>query len=303
MIYAGSEAFCERCGTKVGATAPDTTPIEGLLKRVSGRGQRPPDSGLRLCLSCRNYVCAACVNESQGMCQTCAPLPDSVSVEHDHGAVVATDQPAVEVLADDRPARPLTEPVWPALELLARPSAPILAPLATPPPIPELTPAGSADPPPFALAPVIEPELIQTLAPDQLAPLHFETTPALAEREPEPEPVAAPAPVAAEPTPVVPLPAPLPPYERADMLTRIPPRAPLAPRFSPPAARPPSPAQPALPPLQLVHRLPVGRPPALPAKPSTPASDAMRACAECQLPLSSRAGFCRRCGSAQPQVA
>jgi hypothetical protein len=34
-----------------------------------------------------------------------------------------------------------------------------------------------------------------------------------------------------------------------------------------------------------------------------PLADGLRACLTCQLPLSARAGFCRRCGTAQPQVA
>jgi hypothetical protein len=40
-----------------------------------------------------------------------------------------------------------------------------------------------------------------------------------------------------------------------------------------------------------------------PVVPAQPVPDGLRACHSCDLPLSARASFCRRCGSAQVPLA
>jgi hypothetical protein len=295
----GVDVFCERCGTpqpKPEVAAPRSA---GVLARrmldavgITENQPTPTEDWLRLCLSCRGYSCPTCWNDAAGACQTCEPLPE----------------PVIEVAAE-----PMPEPVVIERE-----------PESIPYWVTQLEPLVAARPEPETvnepdLEPVALVESVEVLDPDPVfvADAPADEEPAeLAQPEPEPEPaVAEPEPAVAEPEPAVAEPEaePEPPAverPRMPVLPLPPPRpadAPLMPLPTLPdyAPRPQigfdpqvtvaSSAQTSAPAYE-AHMLLA--PPARELPPNAIAAG-LRPCASCQLTLSARAHFCRRCGTAQ----
>ena len=161
-----------------------------------------------------------------------------------------------------------------------------------------------------------EPVAVAELEPEPIAALEPEVFVAV---EPEPEPVAvaepevvsAPVVVAEpepEPAPVVVEPEPEPEPAREAPRPRLP-ILPVPPRHVPQPALPPLPEFPIAPVIQFDRQQ--SQPAAQSSFPSYTylpppqaaaaiSSPAVRPCRNCQLSLSARANFCRRCGSAQP---
>ena len=260
--------FCERCGTRQPSPPPEpNTP--GVLARklldatgftTAERERRPTDEYLRLCLGCREYSCPTCWNDEVGVCQTCAPLPEPVVVW-----VAPERQPEPVVV--------LAEPV-----VVAEPEPePVLAVIAEPEPEP--VPAIAAEPEPV-LAVVAAPEL-EPIAAEPAD--ESEPEPIAAEPEPEPEPTRP-----AQPRmPILPLPRP----RRPESELPLPPifDYPVAPQIHFERMNAAHIAQPEFP---AYASLPV------PAQVAA-ASPSVRPSHNCQLSVSAKARFCRRCGSAQ----
>jgi hypothetical protein len=248
---------------------------------------RPESAGedwLRLCLNCRGYSCPTCWNETAGLCQTCAPLPVVVPEE------VVTPLPEPVVIAP-----PAFEPMPEPIPYWVTQLEPLVAPRVETEPEAEPEPVVVAEPEP-------EPVIVAEPEPEPLIVAEPEPEPVIV-AEPEPEPL-----IVAEPEP-----EPLP--ERP-----TPPRMPVLP------LPPPRPADAPVMPLPVVPDYPVAPQIAFGSQSSVNASAAtaapafeahmllkpppelrfetlvkgLRPCANCQLTLSPRAHFCRRCGSQQP---
>jgi hypothetical protein len=322
----GVNVFCERCGSLQPRPETSTARSAGVLARrvldavgITESQAQPGDDWLRLCLNCRGYSCPACWNDADGVCQTCAPLPEPVHV--------APPEPAYVTLAEP----------WPVFEAkpeLAYVAETELAGVAQPEPDTVLV----AAPEPVAATQQIgepEPVLVADLAPE----------PAVAELAPEPIAVAEPAPEAepvavAEPTPEaepIAVAEPAPEAEPVAVAEPTPEAEPIVVEPAPePATRPAPPRMPILP---LPRPRPADAPmlplPTLPAYPVAPqiafseqtsatasvaaaepayqqhsllapppdtshvTSAGLRPCRNCELSLSARARFCRRCGTAQ----
>ncbi len=337
-LMAGFEMFCERCGTRY-EMAP-TSSGGKLSQRVLGAvGRKPktPTSSqpmLTLCLSCRGYTCPACWNEEAALCQTCAPLPEQPVPQ----PVVAPTAPqpinSSPALFSPEPEPAFaTEPEpmpWPVFVAPEVARAPRPEPVAVAEPEPE--PVAMAEPEPVVMAePEPEPEPVVMAEPEPVVMAQPEPEPVvmaepepvvMAEPEPEPEPVvmAEPEPVVmaepepepepvvmAEPEPVVmaepeaepePEPAPVPQPARTELPPFI--GLPRWPRVEP--------ELPQAPPVYVIASQQSEWPPTMPLAPlpiHKPAVDEsgvppVRPCRQCNLPVSARAHFCRRCGSAQP---
>ena len=289
------DVFCERCGTRQPADPP--RPGSRFSRMLDAVGLTVPDSPqhepfLRLCFTCRGYSCPACWNDGAGACQTCEPLPEPVAVASPEPFYSATDSPHVDMSTwpttpDELPGEPAVEPEPVAAAQL------------------EAEPEAATEPEP-------EPEPIFTVdpAPEPVAAAELEAEPEAAiEPEPEPEPIftvdPAPEPVAvAEVEPEI-------DYQPES----VPPPPPLSPLLpgNPfgsvrPVAPPPVPPRiefevPPPPPAFMIDRQ--RRAPLLPPPVPRAAMEAAQAlpqtkhCSQCQLPLSARANFCRRCGSSQ----
>ena len=242
-----TESFCERCGTRYTfeSSASRAKPLRGL--KTLGKGLRnfvlSDDSSMdeamaaarseaerdvtsrqldafhstfNFCMSCRQYTCANCWNETEGQCLSCSPLVGREAMPAPFPTVDVTAQ-AIDAPVNGTPEAPAFEAptAWPVLDLEAEAEEPAsdgfdeidlgarLAALDI-----------ATDGPAEAEAPVAEPE------------------PVAAEAQPEPEPVAAaepePEPVALEPEPVALEPEPEP--------------VALEPSRSPSPWRPPSPS-------------------------------------------------------------
>ena len=122
------DSFCERCGEPAQPPAASARgPRTGLLRALVGRRSEPaPEPALRLCLSCRGYVCANCWNEAVGQCQSCMPLQTiaAAAVEVDHTdvelgpVVVPSDGPYPDTFDQSWPVSDLSRqkvPYWPAV--------------------------------------------------------------------------------------------------------------------------------------------------------------------------------------------
>ena len=294
------DVFCERCGTRQPADPP--RPGSRFSRMLDAVGLTVPDSPqhepfLRLCFTCRGYSCPACWNDDASACQTCEPLPEPVAVaspEPVHTATAEADQatlvqesatdtahlemPAWPITPAEFPVEPEVEPEWvAAVDFEAAPEVAVE---------PEL----EVD---FQLEPELEPEPIFT-AEIQPEPV------VIAEAQPAPEPVA----VAAEPEAEidyqpesVPLPPPLSPLQPSN------PFGPVRPVWPPPVRPRIEFEVPPPPPAFMIDRQ--RRAPLLPPPVPRAAMEAAQAlpqtkhCSQCQLPLSAKANFCRRCGSSQ----
>jgi hypothetical protein len=285
------DVYCERCGTRQATeNAEPKTLAKGVRRLLSVIGQPTDDLPVRretkalvLCLSCREYTCPNCWNDDAGVCQTCEPLPE-IETAPEQQAVVVSEAVAVD-------AAPAPPPIvsLPELHVVVEPAPESAVALPEPyvPPEPE----------PMVAVP--EPE------------------PMVAEPEPEPEPfvaepepsVAAPEPAVAvpEPAPKPPVTAPWPPVQPWPT-TQLPRPTPLQmPRLPqpPPIDRPARPSisfdSPPPPAFMANRQTPayptIGTP--LQAAPPAQAAPTVKACRNCQLELSARARFCRRCGTAQ----
>ena len=276
----GVDVFCERCGSLQPKPDTSTPRSAGVLARrvldavgITEAQRRPADDWLRLCLSCRGYSCPTCWNDADGLCQTCAPLPEPA---------------VVEVLALEPAARPIVLDVPP----------PVLAPYVPEPIV-------------YPVAP--EPVFVAQTAPEpayviEMEPVFVAETEAEPEAEPEPVVLAEPEP---EPEPVV-VAQPEPPARPA------PPRMPVLPLPPPRPANAPIIPLPTLPDYPVAPQIafnehmsvassmvaaPVYEQHSLLAPPpeaSHRGPGGLRPCTNCQLNLSARAHFCRRCGTAQP---
>jgi len=290
------DVYCERCGTLQQTDSPDQKSLGGGVRRlISAMGLSADDDfraanegkALRLCLGCREYTCPNCWNAEAGVCLSCEPLPE----------------PEVVHQPDMAP-----EPASMMSETVATVEAPDMAPTVAEPdlklPVPLVfeEPEPEPEPEPVAAEPEPEPEVVVEPEPEPEV---------VAEPEPEPEVVAVPEP---EPAPQVQMPPPAP--------LQVPPQ---------PQVRPPLPAQPQAPPPSQMPRLPLPQPgerqvrpsisfdappppafvlnqpqrqypPAsahMPSMASAQAAPSVKSCRNCQLELSARAQFCRRCGTAQ----
>jgi hypothetical protein len=377
LTTAKTSAFCERCGTPTVSDEAPATGLTALIDRaraVAVSSIPPPDDGLRLCLSCRGYVCGPCLNDEAGMCLDCAPQPAVEQLTHSAPAA-----PAVAGPSDERARRPALIGLHEVAPVpAATAEAPITNARAGPAPEAARAPAGAREP--EAVAAQAEPDA--RAEPDAQAEPHAQAEP-IAAAGVEPNTSAGPLngihaahrprlevrPAAARPGQLAPPPQEdvlfiglMPPGELDDLFAGLDvttarpgglhvspaierpaltkavdlaaapvaptpataPSLPIAatppaiaspvamqqPVTLPPAAELPAAAssmagapEPARPPLTF-HRpyVPPARPrPAASTGGSAPPS--ARACNRCDLPISVRAAFCRRCGSAQPQVA
>jgi hypothetical protein len=335
----GFEMFCERCGNGYGSDDPTASlPFARRLLMAVGVGEAPPPATdepvLRFCLACRGYSCPACWNEAAGFCQTCVALPEPEVIAPETlpepafvfaaPAPMPEPQPEPFVVAEAAPepvavAETEPEPV-PVIASEPEPPLPVftfedVAPepefdlswdwsldeavvaVAETEPVMMAEPAPAPEPEPeavpvIAMAPEPEPEAVPVVA---MAPEpEPDAVPVIAAApEPAPEPV-----IVAEPEPPS-TPAPLwPPVFR--------PLEPIGPIVPPP---PPAPANRP----QITFDLPEPAPSFLFARqptvqqhaPMVPAglfdgpAPSIRPCPQCELPVSAKARFCRRCGSAQ----
>lgn len=286
----GIDVFCERCGARQPQARREPAAGAGLARRLvsavnrtaDGVPQPAPEMFLRLCLECRGYSCPACWNEAAGACQSCAPLPEPVLPPLPEVQAVPEVLAAPEVQAEP--------------EVLAVPAVqPVPDVQATPEPVAEPTPPPPLVPPLVAPPPVVAPPVVMPLAAQPVA------RPAPAPASPEaPRPVPPPASI---PTPA---PAPMPlPLAAAPALPASQPRPAGGLSEAPPVVPRPRPSitfeTPLVPPTPVSAQayasrayLPVPERPA-----SGPAAAGVRPCRNCALPLSAKAHFCRRCGSAQ----
>lgn len=373
MTTLTSNSFCERCGTRT-VTEEAATPLGGLVGRVRSLAGRPAETtsdNLSLCLGCRGYVCAGCLNDRAGLCIDCAP-----PVAVDAGAWPAVERAlplaAADAVVDIEPApelnpAPVAE-VEPEPELAPVPFAqvePELAPVAEievpvfqAPPVPEwvdlspppppmaVSPAGPVPPRPDSPRPVLPANFVLPSPPSPPPAVDFApppsahaATPAITDDRtvdgadaqagehvqadqavlPDVEPHPAP-PLATADHGVPAIPGEVQPsishviIEPEASMPAVDPRAELASRLMETA--PMSPAASRLAAMRALARAGrAGTPsvpmlePAAPSSPQlgTPPTRAMppgaRACHHCDLPISTRAGFCRRCGSPQPRAA
>jgi ribosomal protein L40E len=206
-----TESFCERCGTRYtfeSSSATRTKPLRGL--KTFGRGLRnfvlSDDTSMdeamaaarseaerdvtsrqldafhstfNFCMSCRQYTCGNCWNETEGNCLTCSPLAARETAAGPFPVVEVSAAQAAVAATNGTPEAPTMEApsAWPMDDLDL--------------PIDEPVPAAELD----------EIDLGARLAALDMA------TEGPAEAEAEPEPVVA-EPVAAEPEPVVAAPEP-----------------------------------------------------------------------------------------------
>lgn len=322
-------AFCERCGTRTTPEPAATRGLPGLVDRVrtAVNGSTAADDGLRLCLGCRGYVCAACMNDAAGECLECSPLDvvatPTAGTRDGRAADPPLPAPAAVGAVEAAPAA-VSEPgeielprVYlvedqdegsPPAPLLDVPPVPVDLVLSVPPPAPaDLAPDLSAEEvvhlpaprqppvrrvhtPPVALPPPVAPAPAPSALPG--TPPAWTSTPVTPGRRPkQPAPPATP--------PVVPLPSVVPPAAWAAESSAAPAAGPPAPTVGamlmPAPSVLPSPAPRVLMPAEARARLAAWQ--------ASQPQPIARACHHCELPISSRASFCRRCGTAQPRVA
>jgi len=260
----GVDVFCERCGSLRPKPEANTPRSAGVLARrvldavgITESQPAPVDDWLRLCLNCRGYSCPTCWNEADGMCQTCAPLPEPVYVAPPEPVYVAPPEPVYVAPPEPKPVyvpEPEAEPVYVA------------------PPEPE---------PVFVAEPELEPVVVA----------EPEAVPEPVVVEPAPEPATRPAPPR---MPVLPLPPPRPANAPILPLPTLP-DYPVAPQIAFNEQVSAAASMAAAAPVYEQHSLLAPPPDA-----SHVGSAGLRPCANCQLSLSARAHFCRRCGTAQP---
>ena len=244
-----TESFCERCGTRYTfeSSASRAKPLRGL--KTIGKGLRnfvlSDDSSMdeamaaarseaerdvtsrqldafhstfNFCMSCRQYTCANCWNETEGQCLSCSPLVGREAMPAPFPTVDVTAQ-AVYAPLNGTPEAPAFEAptAWPMLDLEAEaeaeaPShdgfeeidlgarlaaldivtdgpAEAEAPVAEPEPIAAQA-QPEPEPEPVALAPEPEPVAAPEPQPEPIAAAEPEPEP-VAAPEPEPEPIAA----------------------------------------------------------------------------------------------------------------
>jgi hypothetical protein len=289
----GIEVFCERCGTRQPSVpASDRSKLAFArrlltsVNRTTADGVAAPveDTSLRLCLGCRGYSCVACWNEAEGVCQTCVPMaepvivaepeapPEPVVVAGPEPVIVAEPEPVVVaepepvVVAEPEPvvvAEPVDEIPWPVAAPVEA-SEPEYEPALEVPPQPLFEDPTAALPVAAAAPSASEPETVA----EPVAPA-----------EPEPAPPVRPH-VPAPPAVLPPLPPPAEPPVRPTITFDVPP--PPAFVIAQQATQPAMLSAPTLPPQAVEQPQPTIRP-----------------CRNCQLALSARAHFCRRCGSRQ----
>jgi hypothetical protein len=305
----GVDVFCERCGTlqpKPGANTPRSAGVlaRRVLDAVGITESRPVpvEDYLRLCLGCRGYSCPACWNEAEGACQTCAPLPEPI-IE-----VAAEPEPLLE-LPQPAPAAYAPQPVveqpapQPALladfvELSAEPAT-VLAMESEAEPQTSVVVAAEPEPEPepVIVAPEPEPQPLVAAEPEPeaepvvAAEPEPQPEPVIVAPEPEPQPISRPA---VPRMPVLPLPPPRPVNEPLPL--PVPPLTdyPVAPQIAFSAQV--NAAAKAAPVAGFEPHMLLAPPPSV----SRGEAAGLRTCATCQLSLSTRAHFCRRCGTAQP---
>ncbi len=314
-----------------------TGKLGGLAERAraaAGLSVRSPETNLSLCLGCRGYVCAPCLNDSAGLCLDCAPpeigaVPAPFWEQIDLTPIAVVAEEPEPVVAEGPPVPETVELSPPTAATADRPPlrlvtpAPVLPPRsAHPSPVPTaLPPATPATPTRHAGAGQRATQFVQLAPPsdtdDLFAGLNVVEPPA----------VASSAAVEGETSAVTPL-ADTPVVDTIRDAPEIDPRQPVAATVAPaPMAdhAPPAAAlsQVELPkatifrPSDVVNERPRILPPPFrlqdaprPQAASAQAAafgeqqlPAARACHHCDLPISIRAAFCRRCGSAQPRVA
>ena len=280
----GADVFCERCGTLQPKPEAAASRSAGVLARkmldavgIIEVRTEPAEDWLRLCLNCRGYSCPNCWNQAAGVCQTCVPLPEPVVVE----PVV---EPVVELPEPIKFPAPEPVPYWVSQ----------LEPLV----------AARAEP---------EPEL------EQVSEIEPKAEPAIAAALPEPEPVVVAEPEP-EPEPVAAEPLPEPVFEPLPVARPTPPRMPVLPLPPPRPADAPVMPLPTLPDYPVAPQIAFSAQPSFSASTSAAASawdahmllaaprelpavalaNGLRPCGNCQVTLSARAHFCRRCGTQQP---
>jgi ribosomal protein L40E len=342
--------FCERCGTRTVPEKASTGKLGGLAERAraaAGLSGRSPETNLSLCLGCRGYVCAPCLNDSAGLCLDCAPpeigavpapfweqidLTPIVVVAEEPEPVVA-EEPEPVVAEEPEPVVAEGPPVPETVEL-----SPPTAATADRPPLRLVTPGPVR--PPRSAHPSPVPTALPPATPTRHAGAGQRATQFVQLAPPsdtddlfaglnvvEPPAVASSAAVEGETSAVTPL-ADTPVVDTIRDAPEIDPRQPVAATVAPaPMAdhAPPAAAlsQVELPkttiarPSDMVNERPRILPPPFrlqnaprPQAASAQAAafgeqqlPAARACHHCDLPISIRAAFCRRCGSAQPRVA
>ncbi|MEX2548508.1 MAG: hypothetical protein WD830_12100 [Chloroflexota bacterium] len=319
-------------------TAAGSLPLAKRFLNAVGVSQSVPPAPaeeplLRFCLACRGYSCPACWNDEAGFCQTCVPLPEPLAAEpiaeHVH-------EPELPVINPWVPEAPTPEPVF--VEAFVT-EAEISDAFTVDPVVAEAEAVFAEAEPVFVEAFITEAEVVAADAEPMAAEPEAEQLPVpdmderpvefvfadeepLAEPEaevdwartlePEPEPAAAaaeePAVVAAEEPVVVvaepeappaePVPPPPPIFRPLQPLGHI-----LPPH--PPAASAPIPRLefdlPDIPPAFVIAppRPPQASMPVLPVGLFDGPGPTIRPCSNCELPVSAKAHFCRRCGSAQ----
>ena len=268
--------FCERCGSLRPKPEANTPRSAGVLARrvldavgITETQRTHADDWLRLCLNCRGYSCPKCWNDADGMCQTCAPLPEPVYVAPPEPVYVAPPEPEPVFLAPPEP-EPEHQPVV-ASEAEAEPE-----PIVIVEPEAEPEPVVVAEP---------EPDLEAVVA------AQAEAEPEPATVEPAPEPATRPAPPR---MPVLPLPRPRPANAPILPLPALP-DYPVAPQIAFTEQANAAASTAAAEPLYEQHTLL-----AAPRRAAQAGAAGLRPCGNCQLSLSARAHFCRRCGTAQP---
>src|SRR5512141_780863 len=121
LAMQGVNVFCERCGSLQPRPETSTARSAGVLARrvldavgITESQAQPGDDWLRLCLNCRGYSCPACWNPADGVCQTCAPLPEPVQVVSPEPVHVTVTEPnPAPVAAEPEPvavAEQIAEP-------------------------------------------------------------------------------------------------------------------------------------------------------------------------------------------------
>jgi ribosomal protein L40E len=233
-----TESFCERCGTRYTfeSSASRAKPLRGL--KTIGKGLRnfvmSDDSSMdeamaaarseaerdvtsrqldafhstfNFCMSCRQYTCANCWNETEGQCLSCSPLVGREAMPAPFPTVDVTAQ-AMDAPVNGTPEAPAFEAptAWPTLDLGSEAEEPShdgleeidlgarLAALDIVTDGPAEAEGLAAEPEQIAAQTQPEPEP----EPAALEP-EPEPEPVALEPEPEPEPVAA---AGAEPEPI-----------------------------------------------------------------------------------------------------
>ena len=151
-----TESFCERCGTRYTfeSSASRAKPLRGL--KTIGKGLRnfvmSDDSSMdeamaaarseaerdvtsrqldafhstfNFCMSCRQYTCANCWNETEGQCLSCSPLVGREAMPAPFPTVDVTAQ-AMDAPVNGTPEAPAFEAptAWPTLDLGAEAEEP-----------------------------------------------------------------------------------------------------------------------------------------------------------------------------------